>query len=452
MIRRRVKVQLVAFVVLTLVGVSVVSARYVGLGGWLLHQGYVVSADFASSGGIFPNAEVTYRGVTVGRVERLRLAANGVWVDMRIAPGTHIPTDTRAVVEDRSVAGEQYVDLRPSRTGPPYLSNRSEILQADTATPVPVTTVLVNLDRLVNSVNRPHLSTLIDELGRGFSGTGPDLARLIDAGDALLTTANENLPQTIALLRSSATVLGTQNAQGPAIRSFAHNLALLSETLRTSDSNIRTILDQGPQAAGQVQGLLQQDGTALGQLVGNLLTGAQVAAVHIPGLRQVLITYPVVVDGGFTVLPGDGTAHFGLVLNSNDPPPCTRGYEATVRRPPQDTTPGSINDAAGCTQPRGSPINVRGEQNAPHPALSVTSGGAGSLQTQPSTFPGGSSSTVPAGSSTGQSVALLGGYDPLTGQVFTAGGPPLWLGSQGGQHALLGGASWQWLLLGPLTR
>ncbi|MHB1614628.1 MAG: MCE family protein [Actinomycetes bacterium] len=444
MIGRRVKVQLAAFVVLTLVGISVVSARYVGLGSWLFHQGYVVSADFASSGGIFPNAEVTYRGVTVGRVERLRLAVNGVWVDMRIDPGVRIPADVRAVVEDRSVVGEQYVDLRPRRAGPPYLSNRSEILQADTATPVPVTTVLVNLDRLVNSVNRANLTTVIDQLGRGFAGTGPDLARLIDAGNALLTTANENLPQTVALLRSSATVLGTQNAQGPAIRSFAHDLALLSGTLRTADPNIRTILDQGPQAAGQVQGLLQADGPALGQLVGNLLTGAQVAVVHIPGIRQVLITYPVVVDGGFTVVPGDGTAHFGLVINANNPPPCTRGYQATVHRLPQDTAPVPTNDAAGCTEPRGSLIDVRGAQNAPQPGGSVTSGGGGSLQGQPS--------TSAASSPTAGSAALVGGYDPLTGQVFAPDGRPLWLGTQGGQYALLGGESWQWLLIGPLAR
>ena len=45
--------------------------------GWatrLFGDGYVVTADFAESGGIFTNAEVTYRGVAVGRVDRLRLA------------------------------------------------------------------------------------------------------------------------------------------------------------------------------------------------------------------------------------------------------------------------------------------------------------------------------------------------------------------------------------------
>ena len=31
------------------------------------------------------------------------------------------------------------------------------------------------------------------------------------------------------------------------------------------------------------------------------------------GIEQILVTYPNVVAGGFTVAPDDGTTHFGLV-------------------------------------------------------------------------------------------------------------------------------------------
>ena len=49
MIRRGVKVQLAAFLALTIVGISFVSARYVGLGDQLFGSGYVVTADFPPS-------------------------------------------------------------------------------------------------------------------------------------------------------------------------------------------------------------------------------------------------------------------------------------------------------------------------------------------------------------------------------------------------------------------
>ncbi len=41
------------------------------------------------------------------------------------------------------------------------------------------------------------------------------------------------------------------------------------------------------------------------------------------------------VAGGFTVVPDDGTTHFGLVTN-NDPPICTQGYEGTDKRDPSN--------------------------------------------------------------------------------------------------------------------
>ncbi|MGN6607395.1 MAG: MlaD family protein, partial [Jatrophihabitans sp.] len=69
------------FLIITLVGVSYVSANYVGLTKKLFDSsGCTVKADFPDSGGIFTNAEVTYRGVTVGKVGSLRVIPNGVQV------------------------------------------------------------------------------------------------------------------------------------------------------------------------------------------------------------------------------------------------------------------------------------------------------------------------------------------------------------------------------------
>ena len=61
------------------------SAEYVGLTKDLFgDDSCKVPADFPDSGGIFTNAEVTYRGVTVGRVGQLRLIKKGVRVDLDI--------------------------------------------------------------------------------------------------------------------------------------------------------------------------------------------------------------------------------------------------------------------------------------------------------------------------------------------------------------------------------
>jgi phospholipid/cholesterol/gamma-HCH transport system substrate-binding protein len=352
MIRRSTIYQLTAFALLTLVGVSYVTARYIGIGDALFGGSYVVSVDLASSGGIFRNAEVTYRGVTVGRVEELRLTDDGVLADLRLDEGTEVPADTDAVVENRSAVGEQYLDLQPSSASGPFLEPGDTIARERTRTPVPTEKLLVDIDRLVRSVNQQDLVTVVDELGKAFSSGGRDLQRLLDAGDRLTLAATEALPETIKLIEDGKIVLDTQRETGPAIRSFATDLADLSETLASPevDADLRTVLDRGVIASGELDTLLTENRPAIAGLLSNL------------------VTYPAVVTGGYTVVPGDGTAHFGLVLNADDPPSCRNGYQGTQKTDPNSTRGlPPLNTGARCAEPRGSTITVRGAQNAPAP-------------------------------------------------------------------------------------
>ena len=67
MITARTKKQLIAFVILTLVGVTFVGARYARLDRLFYDSAYTVTAHYSESGGIFQGAEVTYRGVGIGQ-------------------------------------------------------------------------------------------------------------------------------------------------------------------------------------------------------------------------------------------------------------------------------------------------------------------------------------------------------------------------------------------------
>lgn len=365
MIRRLTKVQLALFAVITLVATSYLSANYVGLTERLFGNGPTVVADLARSGGIFEGAEVTYRGVRVGRVSRLALTADGVRVHARLESGTEVPADTRAVIENRSAVGEQYLDLQPRSAGGPFLGDGDVIARDDTETPLPIETLLRDVDRTVRSVPKEDLVTVVDEFGTAFEGTGPDLARLIDDGDLLTQSAIEALPDTIALLKSGKTVLDTQRDTSSQIISFSGNLARFSATLKASDPDLRVVLDRGTVASGELEAVVRENRDSLGTLIANLVTIGQVTSARVDGIDQLLITYPDVVAGGFTVVPGDGTAHFGAQLHES-PPPCTRGYGGTTKTDPNRTTNlPPVNTDARCTLPRGSASSVRGAQNAP---------------------------------------------------------------------------------------
>jgi phospholipid/cholesterol/gamma-HCH transport system substrate-binding protein len=422
-ITRTVKAQLAAFATVTALGVSYVGAEYTGLAESVLGRGYTVRADFADSGGVFPGAEVTYRGVPVGRVGDMRLAGSGVSVALKIEDGApRIPADTLAVVADRSAVGEQYVDLQPRHSGGPYLRDGSPIPRSRTRLPLPVTDLVLSLDRLVNSVGKDDLRTTVDELGKAFAGTGPRLSRLVDSGNALVESASGSLPQTVSLIEDSRKVLKTQADQGSAIKSFSRDLAALTAQVKASDGDLRRLIGNAAPAAEQIDSLLRSTRPNLPVLLANLISGGQVTLARLPGVEQALVTFPVVVAGSYTVLPGDGTTHFGLVVNAGDPPPCTQGY-GTRQRDPSDTSTRAPNTGARCTAPRGGGTSVRGAQNAPG---------------------------AQAGSGAGQT-AYVTPYDPETGTATGPDGTPVEIGSTGGEQTVFGKESWQWLLVGPMA-
>src|SRR5919198_3105117 len=153
MLTRTVRIQLIAFIVIAVVAVVYALFRFTDLGKLVGDEGYTVKMNLADSGGVFTNAEVTYRGFNVGRVGDIRLTRDGIQVDLNIDPDApDIPADVDAVVANRSAVGEQYVDLRPRNDSGPYLSGSSVIAADRTRTPVATDSVLRDLDSLATSV------------------------------------------------------------------------------------------------------------------------------------------------------------------------------------------------------------------------------------------------------------------------------------------------------------
>ena len=87
-----------------------------------------------------------------------------------------------------------------------------------------------------------------------------------------------------------------------------------------------------PDAGAALQDLVQNAGPGLGSLVRNLDILNKVTIPRLAGVEQMLITYPDVVSGGFSVVRNDSgvmRAHFGFVLNNDNPRACTTGYLST---------------------------------------------------------------------------------------------------------------------------
>ena len=386
MLRRSTKIQLALFVLITLVGVTYVSAEYVGLtNGIFGSNACTVSADFPDSGGIFTNAEVTYRGVTVGRVGQLHLIPNGVRVDLNIkdCKSPKIPASTAASVSDRSVIGEQYVNLVPTTDNGPYLTAGYVIGMNRTTVPIPTQELLTNLDTFVNSVNTANLNGVVTELGQAFNGQGPALGALLDAQNALLLAAQQNLPDTLALIQRSDSVLQTQLDEANNIASWAHSLNLLSQQLKSSNGDISNLLTNGPSDLGVIADFVNNNSTDLGVTFSNLATTGQLLVRRKDGIEELFELYPALAAGTFTSLRPDGVGLLGFVINSPSPADCgaikstlpRQGYGNTTIRKPSDLSLQAPNTAAHCDLSPSTGQDIRGAQNAPGGDPISTAGG-----------------------------------------------------------------------------
>ena len=263
----------------------------------------------------------------------------------------------------------------------------------------------------------------MSEFGAAFKDGGDDLTRLIESQTSFIETANDNFQLTKTLIRESNVVLGTQLDKASAIRSFSRDLALLTDTLVTSDADFRKVVDSGSVMATTLRRFIEENQVNIGKLINNLVVTGEIQIKHIRGLEMVLVLYPYVVAGGFVVndvSPETGLydAHFGMILQQEGPV-CTNGYQSTNERDPETERGNApMNVKARCASPP--PINSRGAQNSPERVA-----------------PG--------------SVPTIGSYDRETGK-FTYKGekPETEVTYSGGAKNTFGEESWKWLLLQPL--
>ena len=368
MITARTKKQLIVFVIITLLGISFVGARYAKLDRLVWDATYEVNANFKESGGIFTGAEVTYRGVGIGRVSDMKVTRDGVNVVLSIEnEHDKIPADTAALVGNKSAVGEQYVELQPNVESGPWLKDGSRIEVENTTTPVSTTELLTNLSNTVNSVPQDQLRTVVTELGTAFKGAGPSLASIIDTSTSFIETANDNFDLTTQLIKDSNVVLRTQADKGSAIRNFSRDLALFSGTLADNDKALRSVIDNGSATANELRTFLEQNQVNLGRLIQNLLTTGRITKMHLAGVRQILVLYPYMVAGGYTVtakVPDGYNASFGLIL-TQEAKTCSKGYDPKQVRVPQDTSDKPMDEDARCTDPDRDKVTPRGAQWAP---------------------------------------------------------------------------------------
>jgi phospholipid/cholesterol/gamma-HCH transport system substrate-binding protein len=102
------------FVLLGLAAVAYLTIK-LGTGSLIGGDTYQIEARFANAGGIHSGSTVLLSGVTVGRVEGVRMdpADYSAIVTLKICSSLRLPTDSMASVKTSGLIGDKYIALSP---------------------------------------------------------------------------------------------------------------------------------------------------------------------------------------------------------------------------------------------------------------------------------------------------------------------------------------------------
>lgn len=328
------------------------------LGGSLGSRPDHVEVSMARTGGLFAGSNVTYRGVKIGRVDRIDQVRDGVVAHVSIQPDAEVPATTAAVVRTLSPAGEQFLDLQPKGAAGPFLDDGSRIARARTSTPTTVAETVRAVDRLMSDVDEDDLRTTLRELRTTFEDPD-DLGRIVEASSSIVASLDRMWPQTDRLLTNGRTVLRTGVAVGDDLRTFSTSAKSLAAWLEDYDPRLQTHLDALPSQVQQLRSFTAVVARELPPVLDQMIVFAKIVTPRDAALREFLRVFPLGFNR-FSDAVKDGRLQTAMLISNGDV--CSYGAGSPV---PTDTTRQPLVDGRTC--PTEFDGQMRGTSNAPLP-------------------------------------------------------------------------------------
>ena len=112
---RRILIQMAIFIAVAATALAIMVFGYMRLPEMVGIGQYRVTVELPETGGLYPRANVTYRGAQVGLVDSVELTDSGAGVAavLKLTSNIKIPADVEAKCTASSAVGEQYVQLIP---------------------------------------------------------------------------------------------------------------------------------------------------------------------------------------------------------------------------------------------------------------------------------------------------------------------------------------------------
>jgi virulence factor Mce-like protein len=299
--------EILTMLIFTLSCLGLLVFMWISFGGSvpLTPQGYRFNVSFDQAVQLADQSDVRISGVSVGKVVSVSLNRSTglkkavIQIDDNFAPR---PADTRAILRQKSLLGETYVELSPGSQFGPKLPDGGTLPQGQVAPTVQLDQILSTFD----PVTRKAFQTWMQESGVALTGRGQQfnaafayLYPFASNVDSVLTVLRRDSAATRTLLHDGGRVFGAIGQVPSQLQGFVRNSNTVFATTAARNTALADAIRAFPPfliAARTTVARLNRFATTTKPLIDELRPAAvqlspalQATAVAAPALRDLMV-------------------------------------------------------------------------------------------------------------------------------------------------------------------
>ncbi|WP_313825632.1 MCE family protein [Candidatus Mycobacterium wuenschmannii] len=258
----------------------------------------VVTAQFASSIGLYPGDEVKIAGIPVGSVVSITPRAEATTIVLSIDPTVRVPAEAQAILIDPNLVSARFIELAPLYTSGPTLASGAVIPQSRTATPVEWDQVKDELTKLATQLGpqagslQGPLTRVVNQAADTFDGQGESFRTAVHELARTAGRLGDDRTDLLGTIKNLHIVVDALSASNTQIVQFSNHVAAVSQVLADSTADLNTTLGTLNHALGDVRNFLRDNNDALIGQVDRLSEFTTLLNDHSDDLQQVLHIAP----------------------------------------------------------------------------------------------------------------------------------------------------------------
>src|SRR3954470_2520777 len=207
-------------------------------------KGYRFDVAFPEATQLGPEADVRIAGVTVGKVREKRRDPRSnrtlatIELQRRFAP---IPADTKAILRQKTLLGETYVELAPGSPGARKLTEGARLTNSNVAGTVEFDEILNTFDaptRRAFRVWQQQFGDAMDSQGRNLNDAVGELPTFLDKGTDLLQVLDTDRAALKRLVKNTGVVFGALTQRENQLHNLIVNTHDVFQTTARHEANL----------------------------------------------------------------------------------------------------------------------------------------------------------------------------------------------------------------------